>query len=125
MIITILPNFKFDSKLDTIANTTVQIYNAGSKRIECTGLFVSDKHILTAFSESRHRLGSFVAILPNGRTLKLVKNQSEVMLSDPGFIIFEVEEHDDEIIEPIKLTGMDPTEEDTDFDASTMYYTTG
>lgn len=74
MIIRILPNFKFDSKLDIIANTTVQIYNAGSKRIECTGLFVSDKHILTAFSETRRRLGSFVAILPNGRTLKLVKN---------------------------------------------------
>lgn len=47
------------------------------------------------------------------------------MISDPGFIIFEVEEHDDEIIEPVKLHGMDPTEEDTEFDANTMYYTTG
>ena len=70
-------------------------------------------------------MGSFVVILPNGRTLKLVKNKSEVILADPGFIIFEVEELEDEIIEPITITGVDPTEEDQEFIASTMCYNTG
>ena len=113
-------NHVFHTTLDEAAQQIVKVYSKKWNEIVSTGMFITDKHVVTCYNLGKESLSNFEIVTHNHRRLAIATNSSEIFLKTSSILILEVENMDDEMIDPIKITQK-KFEQDS-FPANAIYY---